>query len=175
MLKKLGFVLLCILLGQTVEARDVTESQKFIGVEVTISEVQGDAVRRLDPESSEGTGFGIRLGAQNEQWRTMFVFNYFDNEGRNVEKLFLSVDYLFLKSNLTADYAIQPYIGMNVGYMNYEAVGVDESGMLYGGQGGAIFNLTESLDFDLGYRYSLSSSNALDHTGDVVFGINYLY
>jgi len=175
MSKKLGFVLLCALLGTVLEAENVSESQKFIGVEVTITEVQGDAVRRVDPESSQGTGFGLRLGAQNEEWRTMFTFNYFDNEGRNVEKLFLSVDYFFLKSELTENYAIQPYLGVNVGYMNYEAVGVDESGLLYGGQAGGIFNLTESLDFDLGYRYSLSSSDALDHTGDVVFGLNYLY
>jgi len=175
MSKKLGFVLLCALLGTVVEAEDVSESQKFIGVEVTMAEVQGDVVRRVDPEISQGAGFGLRLGAQNNEWRTMFTFNYFDNEARNVEKLFLSIDYFFLKSDITENYAIQPYIGMNIGYMNYEAVGIDESGMLYGGQVGGIFSLSESIDFDLGYRYSLSAADALDHTGDVVFGLSYLY
>ena len=175
MLKKLGFVLLYTFLSTVGEARTVSESQKFIGVEVTIAEVQGDVVRRVDPEISQGTGFGFRLGAQNEEWRTMFTFNYFDNEGRNVEKLFLSIDYFFFNAKISENNLIKPYLGMNIGYMNYEAVGVDESGLLYGGQAGGILNLTGSLDFDLGYRYSLSAANALDHTSDVVFGISYLY
>ena len=175
MFKTLGSVLLCTLLGTVVQAEDISESQKFIGVEVTVAEVQGDVVRRVDPAISQGAGFGLHLGAQNDEWRTMFTFNYFDNEARNVEKLFLSIDYFFLKSDITENYVIQPYIGMNMGYMNYEAVGVDESGMLYGGQVGGIFSLSESLDFDLGYRYSLSAADALDHTSDVVFGLSYLY
>lgn len=175
MFKKMGLVMLCLLSTNVVEAKNMSESQPFIGVEVTVAEVQGDAVRRQDADTSEGVGYGVRLGAQNEQWRTMFTFNYFDDEGRNVEKLFLSLDYFFLKSDMTENFAVQPYIGVNVGYMNYEVAGIDESGMLYGGQGGVLLNLLESLDFDIGYRYSLSSANALNHTGDVVFGFNYLY
>jgi len=175
MLKKLGFVLLCALLGSGLQAEEISESQKFIGVEVSITEVQGEAISRLDDRTSEGTSFGIRLGAENEEWRTMFTFNYFDNEGRNVEKLFLSIDYFFLKQNIIDSYLLQPYFGVNVGYMNYESIGVDEDGMTYGGQGGLIVNLIEQIDLDLGYRYTLSSANALDHTSEIVFGLNYKY
>jgi len=175
MLKKLGFVLLCTLLGNTIHARDISESQKFIGVEVSIAEVRGDAVRKEDGKTSKGTSFGLRLGAQNEQWRTMFGLGYFDDEGRNVEKVFLSIDYFFIESNMISGYAIQPYMGVNIGYMNYESVGVDEDGLTYGGQGGVLLGLTETVDFDLAYRYTLSSADALDHMGEVVFGLNYQY
>jgi len=175
MVKKIGMVLLCTLLGGAVYARDISESQKFIGVEISISEVQGQAASELEGSISNGTSFGLRLGAQNEQWRTMFGLTYFDNEGRNVEKLYLSIDYFFLKYDVINNYAVQPYIGGNVGYMNYESIGVDEDGFVYGGQGGVILGLTEKIDFDLAYRYSLSSALALDHIGETVFGLNYRY
>lgn len=171
MVKKLGIVLLCTALGSSVYARDISESQKFIGVEVSITEVQGNQ----PSDTSHDQSYGVRVGAQNEQWRTMFTLNYFDSGEHNVEKLFLSVDYFFLKSDVIDNYALQPYLGLNAGYMNFESTGVDESGFLYGMQAGAILDVTEDIGLDLGYRYSLSSSDALDHTGDVVFGVNYQY
>ncbi len=171
MVKKIGMVLLCTTLGSSVYARDISESQKFIGVEVSITEVQGEQ----PSDTSDDVSYGVRVGAQNEQWRTMFTLNYFDSGEHNVEKLFLSVDYFFLKTNMMDNYTLQPYLGLNVGYMNFESKDVDESGFLYGMQGGVVLEVTEDVGFDVGYRYSLSSSDALDHTGDVVFGINYQY
>ena len=67
------------------------------------------------------------------------------------------------------------YRYFNVGYMNYESTGVNSDGILYGMQGGAVVDLLEDIEFELGYRYSLSTSEALDHTRDVLFGINYQY
>ena len=171
MVKKIGMVLLCTALGSSVSAREISESQKFIGVEVSITEVQGEQ----PGDSSDDVTYGLRVGAQNEKWRTMFTLNYFDSGEHNVEKLFLSIDYFFLKTNVMDNYALQPYLGLNVGYMNFESTGVDESGFLYGMQGGVLLDVTEKIGLDLGYRYSLSNSDALDHTGDVVFGINYQY
>jgi len=175
MVKKIGIALLCMALGTALQARDISESQKFIGVEVSITEVQGQAASETDGSTSNGTTFGFRIGAQNEQWRTMFVLNYFDDEGRNVEKLFLSLDYFFLKTDVYDSYALQPYMGVNMGYMNYESNNIDESGFLYGMQAGVALEVVEKISLDLGYRYSLSSADALDHTGDVVFGVNYQY
>ena len=171
MVKKITIALLCVVLGTTVYARNISESQKFIGVEVSITEVQGEQ----PSDKSDDVSYGIRVGAQNEQWRTMFTLNYFDSDEHNVEKLFLSVDYFFLKSNMVENYAIQPYLGVNLGYMNFESTGVDADGFLYGFQGGLILDVTEEISFDVGYRYSLSSADELDHTGDVVFGLNYQY
>jgi len=171
MVKKIGMLLLCTALGSSVYARDISESQKFIGVEVSITEVQGEQ----PGDTSDDVTYGLRLGAQNEKWRTMFILNYFDSGEHNVEKLFLSIDYFFLKTDVMDNYALQPYLGLNVGYMNFESTGVDESGFLYGMQGGVLLDVTDAIGLDLGYRYSLSNSDALDHTGDVVFGLNYQY
>lgn len=172
MVKKIAMVLLCTALGSSVQAREISESQKFIGVEVSITEVQG----QQPSDKSNDTSYGLRVGAQNEQWRTMFTLNYFDSGDQNVEKLFLSVDYFFLKTDMYDSYALQPYLGVNLGYMNYESTMEDDaSGLLYGMQGGVVLDVTDTIGLDVGYRYSLSSADELDHTGDVVFGINYQF
>jgi len=171
MVKKIAMVLLCTALGNSVYARDISESQTFLGVEVGLTEVQGEQ----PSDESDDVSYGLRLGAQNEQWRTMFALNYFDSGEHNIEKFFLSVDYFLLESNVLEDSLIRPYIGVNVGYMNFESTGVDESGLLYGMQGGVVFSIVENIDFDISYRYSLSNTDALDHTSDVVFGIHYRF
>jgi hemolysin activation/secretion protein len=105
----------------------------------------------------------------------MFVWNSFDSEYRSVMKLFLSLDYIFMTGGMVADYSFQPYLGANIGYMSYESIGFDEDGLLYGGQAGILFEMTEYVNFDIGYRYSLSSEEALNHTSELLFGVQYEY
>ena len=73
-------------------------------------------------------------------------------------------------------------LGLNVGYINYESTdNIDMSGFIYGGQAGVVFSVTDNIDLDLLYRYSLSNATqddrdaSLDHVGSIVFGINYVY
>ena len=168
MLKKITTALLCTVYGNLAYA-DISTSERFIGVEIASSEVQGE-----QPSStSDGLSFGIRVGAQNEEWRTTIGFSLYDKDEYSVEKLFLSVDYLFLKYGEFNNFSIQPYVGMNVGYANYEQGAIDENGLLYGGQAGIIVNVMELIDVDLAYRYSLSSADALDHTSDLLLGLHY--
>lgn len=173
MMKKMGIVLfLSTVLGSFIYAEQIVDNQKFIGVEVSITEVQGEQ----PGNESDDVSYGLRVGAQNEQWRTMFTLNYFDSGEHNVEKLFLSVDYFFMKTDVYDSYALQPYLGLNLGYANYEDdFGADADGFIYGMQGGVVLDVTDEIGFDVGYRYSLSSTDELDHTGDVVFGLNYQY
>lgn len=168
MFKKITTVLLCTVFGNMAYA-DISTSETFIGVEIASTEVQGE-----QPSStSDGVSFGLRVGAQNEEWRTIIGFNYYDKDEYSVEKLILSVDYLFYKYDAMNEFSVQPYIGLNMGYMNYEQGTIDESGFLYGVQGGVIFNVMEKFDLDLGYRYSLSNAEALDHASDVLLGVHY--
>jgi len=168
MLKKITTALLCTVYGNLAYA-DISTSETFIGVEVASAEVQGE-----QPSStSDGVSFGVRVGAQNEEWRTIVGFSHYDQDEYAVEKLFLSIDYLFFKYDEFNDYEIQPYVGVNVGYANYEQGVIDESGLIYGGQAGLIVNVMEQFDVDLGYRYSLSSADALDHTSDLLLGLHY--
>lgn len=70
---------------------------------------------------------------------------------------------------------MRPYIGVNIGYANYESSYVEDSGILYGAQAGIVLEVAEMINLDLGYRYSLSDADALDHIGSVVFGVHYIF
>ncbi len=176
MVKKIAIALLCTALGSSLYARDISQSEKFLGLEVAQTELQAD---RFDAPDYDGDAveFGFRIGAQTNTWRTMFVFDYYDSsdDDQNVEKGYLMADYFFLQDQLEGQNRFRPFIGLNVGYMNYESTDVEENGFLYGAQAGFVINVMETIDLDLSYRYSLSNADALDHMGSIVFGVNYLY
>jgi len=175
MIKKTRILIVSILLGSSLYATNITESQKFIGVDVSMTEVQGDGPSEIKSNLSNGTSIGLRLGAQNEEWRTTIGLNYFDAEGRNVEKLYGSIDYFFFKTDGSESSIFNPFLGFSVGYANYESSEVDEDGFVYGGQAGLIIELLDDVSLDIGYRYTLSNSSVFDHASDVFFGLNYQY
>jgi len=175
MIKKIGMVLLSTLLASSLYAADIAESQKFIGVEVSITEVQGEGPSDIASNVSNGTSVGIRLGAQNDEWRTTVGLNYFDAEGRNVEKLYGSIDYFFLKTEVSESLVFKPFLGFTVGYANYESSEVDSDGFIYGGQAGVLIDVFDNVSFDVGYRYTLSNASVFDHNQDIYFGLNYQY
>ncbi len=181
MVKKITIALLSTVLGSSLYAGNISQSESFIGLEVGASTIQANTDGFFGESDYEGTDveYGLRLGAQFNEWRTMFVFDYFDSadDNQNYEKGLISVDYFFLNSNPeTVSSSFRPYIGLNAGYMNYESSpSIDENGFLYGGQVGFAYRVTDSIDLDLMYRYSLTDVAETDHIGSVVFGINYIY
>ena len=175
MIKTVKIAFLYIFISSGIHAdNDMSISKGFLGLEVGASMMQGDT---FSEPRHEGTAadFGVRLGAQSDEYRATFAFNYMnsDDDDQNIEKLSLSVDYFFAEKNL--DLMVKPFIGANVGYANYESTGIDVSDFVYGGQVGVMFPITREIDLDLSYRYSLSNSDALNSTGSLTFGFNYLY
>ena len=174
MVKKIAVALLCTALGSSLYARDdISQSRTFIGLELGYVEVQGDTFYELGYTGDYDVEFGIRLGAEKDEWRTTLIFDYYDSadNDQNVEKFLMTVDYFVLDNNS----AFRPFIGVNVGYANYESTFVEDSGMVYGGQVGFVVDVAEMVNIDLSYRYSLSSADVFDHVGGVTFGVNYLF
>ena len=165
-------MLTSVLLSGMLYADGLSSGENFIGGEVGSMTVQGDTATRMDYEN-DGAEWGIRLGSQTTEWRTTFALNYYDEGIQNVEKIVLSIDY-YLLSQQNQSY-FKPYLGVNLGYGNYESPGVDESGFLYGGQAGFVVEVTEQIDVDLSYKYSLSAADKFDHTGSIMLGVNYFF
>ncbi len=189
MVKKIAVALLCTALGTSLSARDdISQSKPFIGLEIGYATVQGDVGGFFPGETLrdyEGSDveFGVRIGAKKDEWRTTLSFTYFDGEEDGKKQNYglglASFDYFFLSSNQSN---FQPFLGVNVGYINYESTNdIDMSGFMYGGQAGVLFSITENIDLDVMYRYSLSNATqddrdaSLDHIGSIIFGINYVY
>lgn len=194
MVKKIGIALLCAALGTTLQAReDISQSKPFLGLEIGYATINADALSYYgfypDYESSD-IEYGVRIGAQKADWRTMLIYNYFDTENdgytQTYHKGLLSIDYMFSFTEGAVS-AFKPYLGLNVGYISYETgdipYSVDTSGFIYGGQIGFTYNVAEQVDIDVMYRYTLgyditddiSDRNRLDNIGSVILGINYLY
>lgn len=175
MVKRITAVLISTMIGSTLYAGNYdTDTKGFIGLSVGAATVEGERLNDFNHEGS-GSEFGLRFGAQSNEWRATFAFNYFDSEedDQNVEKGMLMVDYFFMTNS--SDIDIRPFIGANVGMINYESTGVDVTDFIYGGQAGVILGLGENIDLDLSYRYSLAGSDQVNNMGSIVFGLNYLY
>ncbi len=52
---------------------------------------------------------------------------------------------------------------------------MEDSGYLYGGEAGVVLNVLQQVDFDFGYRYSVSDIDKVDDIGSFIFAVNYLY
>jgi len=159
---------------------EANPSKVFIGVQVGAAWVQGSHKNDLNYKTS-GLSYGVRLGAQNSEWRTMLTFDRFKNDEASYERGEVHADYLLHVMNGISGIGITPFIGVNGGYANYEAKAapgkpsINESGITYGGEAGVIFDVTENIDVDLMYQYSMSRADAFDHVGNLKVGVNYKY
>jgi hypothetical protein len=213
MIKKLGIALLCAALGTTLYAReDISTSKLFVGLE--LASTKADSSMELymgntlvSPKFTDTSGsvfeYGVRLGAEKEDWRTTLLYTYYNNTEEGIDETMhkgsMLLDY-FLLSTGSAEYNVKPYIGAHVGYMTYEASGpigntgftgvyADDSGLFYGGQAGIAMTIAEVVELDLSYKYSLTSLDdisqfilsdtkavtSIDNMGSIVFAINYFY
>ena len=183
-MKKIVVTLIALLLSSSLFAENYSEGKKFLGIEVGAAQIQGGVyLDVLDPFSYDqfyegsGVAFGLRFGAQNDEYRTMLLFDYYDNadEDQTYEVGMLTIDY-FVISSEAASVTIKPFVGLNVGYMNYESTLVDDSDFVYGGQAGVVVNVSEKIDIDLSYRYSMTYEAVnMDHFAVIMLGLNYLY
>ena len=175
MVKKVAAVLISTMIWSSLYAGNYdTQSKGFLGVELGYASVDGEKLSGLKHEGST-VEYGLRFGAQSNEWRATFAFDYFNSasDDQSVEKGFLMIDYFLFESGSSLNF--RPFVGANVGLINYESTLVDATDFVYGGQAGVILGVTESIDLDLSYRYSLSGSTKVNDLGSIVFGLNYLY
>jgi len=167
---------LAAILATGAYAENFTTSQTFIGLDLGYSQVKGyiNDGGTIRYEDDGDIQFGFKVGAQNDEWRTTFIFGYYDNgdTNQNVEEYLITVDYFLTDESST----LRPYIGANVGYANYESDLIeDEGGVIYGAQIGFTVDVADHLNVDLSYRYSATDYDELDYIGGVMFGVNYLF
>lgn len=178
MIKTLKMAVLTTLVSTSLYASNYdSETKSFIGLEAGYAALDGKKFNLSSDEtasfySGSGAEYGVRIGAQNDEWRATLGVNYYDSKDQKLQRGQAMVDYFFLSN---PDATIRPYLGANIGYGRYESTFVDESGVVYGGQAGVVIRSGESLDIDLSYRYSLGQVTALNGISSVTVGVNYLY
>ncbi len=153
---------------------EAVQSKVFVGVQLGGAWVQGSYLNDLNYQT-DGFAYGARVGAQNDKWRTLVSIDKFNNDESSYERLEVHAQYLLSLQQMSA-YGLRPFLGLNGGYANYEAKGgYNESGFTYGGEAGVVFDLSDNVDIDLTYQYTISNADAFDHVGNLILGINYKY
>jgi opacity protein-like surface antigen len=157
------------------EAKDSFSSERLLGIEVGYAGLDTKDAIGLD-ESVNNVEFGFRVGAQNRDWRTSIVANMSNSKGHKIQKAMISFDKFVWQSLYKKDDIVfKPYLSGHIGYIKHTADNLSEKGMLYGGGLGLAWNVLDEVDFDLGYRYSITELSELDSFDAVTLGINYIY
>lgn len=157
------------------EAKDSFSSERLLGIEVGYAGLETKDAIGLD-QSSKSVEFGFRIGAQNEDWRTTLIGNMSSSDGHKIQKALISFDKFVWQSLYKKDNIMfKPYLSGHIGYLKHTADKISETGMLYGGGAGLVWNVLNEVDFDLGYRYSFTELDKLDSLSTVTLGVNYIY
>jgi opacity protein-like surface antigen len=157
------------------EAKDSFSSERLLGIEVGYTGIDTKDAIGLD-ESVNSVEFGFRIGAQNRDWRTSLIANMTNSDGHKTQKAMLSFDKFVWQSLYKKDDIVfKPYLSGHIGWIKHTADNLSENGMLYGGGLGLAWNVLDEVDFDLGYRYSVTQLDNLDSLDAVTLGVNYIY
>ena len=157
-------------------AVDDFSSERLLGIEVGYATVNSDdGTGKI--ETKANAEFGVRIGAQNEEWRTTVRANFLNVQGRNYQKVMLDFDRFVWDSLYKTDSIVfKPYLGAHVGWLRYtDEADPSDNGLAYGGQIGLSLNVLNEVDFDVAYRYTTTNIDGVDDMSSVVFGVNYLY
>lgn len=176
-MKKMLVALMVSVLGTGAFAVDAP-TMSFIGFEAGVAKMESDTSNGsflTKDVTGQDVAYGIRIGAENEEWRASLLVDLFDNKEDNQE---------YKSGSILVDYFIpvsaslwwfKPYIGVHGGYMTYSSTGLTSDGVLFGAQGGFVIRLAESFNVDLGYRYSATQAPYTKRIESIQLGFNYLF
>jgi len=156
------------------EAEDSFSSERLIGIEVGYASAETQTTSRSSSKKDVEVGF--RIGAQNDDWRTTLVGNIAKSNDHKYQKAMITFDKFVWQSLYEKDNIVfKPYIGGHIGWIKHTVDETTENGMLYGAEVGLVWNVLDEIDFDLGYRYSVTNLDSLDSLDAVTMGVNYIY
>ena len=156
-------------------AVDDFSSERLLGIEVGYATVSSTNEIGSHKTHSDAQ-FGLRIGAQNEEWRTTIRANFMKVEGRDYQKIMLDFDRFVWASLYETDSIVfKPYLGAHVGWLRYTDELSADNGLAYGGQLGIALNVLNEVDFDIGYKYTVADIDTVNDISALTFSVNYLY
>jgi len=154
---------------------DKFSSERLLGINVGYNNI--NLHKNSGDKSLVGAEVGLKIGAQNDEWRTLLSGNFFTKDGHKYQKVMLEIDRFVWSSLYEKDSILfKPYVGTHIGWLRYtDQLSLTDSSLVYGGQVGLACNVIDEVDLDLGYRYSITDSEKIDNIGSVILGVNYIY
>jgi hypothetical protein len=153
-------------------------AESILGVEGSYSYTDASEPATGTNYTLSTPAFGLRLGAMNDEFRFMFIgtsmLDEKDGGATVTQDLYLAtIDYFIpIPTDITT---FKPYIGANLGYLDYKYSSVSEGDSLFGGQVGVLFNSSEKVDFDIFVRYYKPQQDDVHNLVQSGLGINYKF
>lgn len=154
-----------LLAGSAVIALD---TQVFVGVDATSAKVDtkigftgtatidGVDYSNLSATTDDSdTSFGIKTGVILD--KTHRIYAYYTQLEPNMSGIETELDILTLNYEYlfgTNDNDMNVYIGAHIGQSDYEAIGFDDSSLMYGIQVGLLYNINKNIELEVGISYS---------------------
>jgi hypothetical protein len=158
---------------------NVGRNGPFVGFEGSYVFDMESNVGTKSVSSTGGASVGINVGAKENCWRALVGFEHYSNDtdGQNYDRTFIQGDYFPLDESYSmGNLMVNPYVGVNVGWLNYKGDGdKTQKGFSYGGEAGFTKSFGDNWDMDMGLRYILSDIEDVDHIGTVNMGLHYYY
>ena len=134
----------------------------FLGIVGYSSDMAGDNANTI----------AIRYGQQNKDWRTTFTL---ETKQGDYQLFTIGVDRTLMHSLSTAKLRI--YAGIRLGAITQDDIAGDTNiGYGYGGSMGLMYYISDTMDFDIGYRYlKVTDLVGIDDIKGVSVGLHYFF
>ena len=124
-------------------------------------------------QNNQENTISLRYGRQSLDWRTMFTYEF---KNSDYQSLSVELDKVLL-DELFGTAKLRPYLGLSGGILKYKDIALEDSdGFYYGGNGGFIIYLTDTVDLDLSYHYNVVQEiKDLDSIQGATFSLHYFF
>jgi len=148
----------------TVYLQANTKSYSFVGVDTSLSLY----------DNIVAPSFGIKYGKQADMYRTTIQFTHAQNGQNKLETLIMEVDH-GIKTSLFSSSEIQPYMGLNYGFLLHNN-DKNDKGYLYGLTAGISYILNHSMDLNLATQLlKTSKMNDVNSLSNISLSLHYFY
>ena len=166
--------IVAILLSSTVSAGN---SSGLLGIGASYYHFKSNDNIGLEHDYSVPS-LDLRIGAKNSDWRFLVGYSFIKDDtvaGATAENILVTgeLDYIFYTVPMQNQTLFQPFIGGTLGYHGYKYGNtIDENGVAYGAQVGAIFDF-ENFSIDTTAKYMDSSNDNSNEFYGLSVGFNY--
>lgn len=146
-----------------------SDTKMFIGADVTRAQVDFDygfrgsatvngvSVTNGSVSKDEmDTSYGLKAGViMNKNYRLYAYYTKLEPEtdGLETKLKIITLNYEYLID--TGYEGLMPYVGAHIGQSDFELLGYDDQGLMYGVQAGVLYDITDNIALEVGVSYSM--------------------
>ncbi len=143
------------------------EKFPFVGLGISAQTVD------VNTQNNKESTISLRYGKQTLDWRTYFSYEF---KSSDYQSLSGEIDKVLL-DELFGTPKLRPYLGLSVGILKYKDDSLEDTdGFYYGGNGGFIIYLADTIDLDLSYHYNIVQEiKTIDSIQGATLSLHYFF